>query len=316
MSSNERSLHSNNPLSSIAQAIINTAPFPKLRTAYLRAIAIVWRDEATNSDPLLQSQLMQASNGTLYDVDGTLEHSTSPSAGAVPVTVLQLLAGDLSGQASTRTSTGDPAKVLNYPFPAQLAFDFRDGRRPIWNTNLSYRPDQSPWSPGFWSPPPGAPTSAVDSFTVYLPQPPTDAVDKAWMLAQYSEHFPSILGKPMDETQAPPSFAEFGVILSNVLALVWDNEPAAKALVSGSNAKDALTTWLEVEYLWKHFELILKWHDPEESIDSAAPQYWKEFPATVITLGFPAFPAGEDAKPSVALAAYNATGGEYPFSCI
>jgi ribosomally synthesized peptide (two-chain TOMM family) len=232
----------------------NEAPFPKLRTAYLRAIARAWIDKA------YQDKLVAASEE--------------------PRGVLPMLESDFN---------------FKFPFDVRLAIDVK--HRPIW----APRGSANGWF-GF-----------ADEFEVSLPGVPENAKDGATVLAHYCAEFPSLLGQGWDDAEAPPDFADFGVITSRVVALSWADKKFAHALFDNADASPLIEEAMDYIIPW-HFKLKFNLvSGPTAATDKYLKTYWKNFPRSKITVHLPK-PPEIDSQP-IALAAYNDTGGQYPFTC-
>lgn len=230
------------------------APFPQLRTAYLRAIARAWRDDAY--------------------FRRLLEASKVESRGALPML----------------------ERDFHFRFPFDVRFAIDDQHRP------RYRPVASGGWFGF-----------ADRFDVFLPAPPTDPADAAAVLARYCAEFPSLLGKATDAdpfVAAPPDFAEFGVITSRLVALVWSDASVASAIYEADDGRAIVQDALDCVIPWN---FTIKFAQaPGNSADTD--EYWRTFPRSGITVHLPERPPELGLEP-IALAAYNDTGGQYPFTC-
>lgn len=261
----------------------NVAPFPQLRAAYLRAIARAWRD------PEYLQRLVNASN-------------------TLPLGALPLLELDFNFQ---------------FPFEIKFAISDQQGRRPVW----------TPVGTRGWF-------GIADRFDVYLPDKPASADEQAAVLARYCAEFPSLLGasrrrfecedsgghqrkkiKPVvarsrddehlihPEVEAPTDFAEFGVITARLIALAWSDPVFAERLFTTPDARQLVQNAMDYMVPW-NFQL--KFHRVEgPSCDSD--DYWLEFPCSAITVFMPMTPDAD--VEAIALAAYNDTGAQYPFTC-
>jgi ribosomally synthesized peptide (two-chain TOMM family) len=227
------------------------APFPKLRSAYLRAIARAWRDEK-----YLQ-ELVDASNR--------------------PRGALDVLECD-----------------FKFNFPFNVKFCISGTHRPQWQMGGS-------WG---W-------TGFADEFNLTLPGHPARAEDRAAVLARYCAEFPTLLGATTSDAEAAPpaNFAEFGVLTSRIIARTWTDDDFAKALYSKDDSRSFIQDSMTCVIPW-HFNLRLSLAPGESSVSE---DYWTSFPRSVITVHLPMQPA-LDVEP-VALAAYNAGGAMYPFTC-
>lgn len=229
----------------------NSAPFPRLRTAYLRAVARAWHDPAY------------------------LELLLRESAG--PRGVLPLL-----------------EKEYGFVFPFNVRLILSTDRQPIWGPNYT-----TGWY-GFG-----------DEFKLYLPAPPRRLEDRAAVAMQYYAEFPSLLGAATDPISvAPADFAAFGSITVRVLALAWESELFRKSLYSNDDSRTQIQNAMDYMVPW-NFSLVMREAPGESSTD---PAYWRSFPRSEITLHIPLRPETL-AVEAAALAAYNDTGSQYPFSC-
>ncbi len=253
------------------------APFPQLRAAYLRAIARSWQD------PTYEKKLLEAA--------------------ARPRGALDLLEED-----------------FGFRFPFAVRFEVDVQKRPIWK----------PLTSRGW-------VGYEDEFTVYLPQRPREVADRAAMLARYLQEFPTLLGNPMAnpsaaagaatdveaatgllgaDAEVPSSFAEFGVITGRLLALAWTDPAFAERLFDGSDARGLIQDVMDYMVPW-NFQLRFRLVNEPVSGDE---DYWKRFPRNRIRVHLPKPPqahgelADVELQP-IALAAYNDTGDQYPFTC-
>ncbi|MCU0682734.1 MAG: BMA_0021/BMA_0022 family TOMM bacteriocin [Polyangiaceae bacterium] len=230
------------------------APFPQLRSAYLRAIARAWRDE------------------TYFRK--LLETSRTDDRGALPML----------------------ERDFNFTFPFDVKFAINDVLRPVWR----------PIGSGGWF-------GFADRFDIALPARPRDPADGAAVLARYCAEFPSLLGKATKAdpySTAPPDFAEFGVITSRLIALTWYEPAFAAALFAAPDGRALVQDALDFVVSWN---FTIKFTPaPGESSDTDG--YWCAFPRSAITVHLPENPGRVEVEP-VALAAYNDTGGQYPFTC-
>lgn len=256
------------------------APFPQLRAAYLRAIARSWQD------PAYEKKLVDA-------VD-------------LPRGALDLLEQD-----------------FGFHFPFAVRFDIDVQKRPRWE----------PTTTRGW-------VGYEDEFTIHLPQSPAKVADRAAILARYLQEFPTLLGNPTRNSGAgagdaggpsevnaasglscagaevPSSFAEFGVITGRVLALAWTDEAFAERLFDASDARVLIQDVLDYMVPW-NFQLRFRLVEEPARDDDA---YWKNFPRNRILVHLPKLPhtpcdVDDVALQPIALAAYNDTGDQYPFTC-
>lgn len=240
----------------------NAAPFPRLRTGYLRAIARAWHD------PDFEKRL--------------IEESKRGERGAL----------DFLEQ------------TYNFHFPFNIKFCISLMKRPRW------RPEGTPGWIGF-----------ADEFEVFLPPLPEDPKIRAAVLARYCQEFPSLLGAPLqDGIQAPPDFGAFGVVTSKLLALAWHNGDFRKALYAAHDARSLVQGTMDVLVDWN---FLLKFKEaPGPSSDDD--DYWRDFPRSKIIVHLPERPEQRQPMPDetfdtvepIALASYNGSGSQYPFTCI
>lgn len=250
----------------------DTAPFPMLRSAYLRAVARAWRDKGYMGRLLLAKK-------------------SHPQRGA-----LALLEEDYH---------------FKFPFNIRMLIDVKN--RPVFRPN-----DVCGWF-GY-----------ADEFRLGLPDKPTRKEMEASVLARYYQEFPSLLGKGdlsglypelgkaalgIEDLNigipVPDSFSTFGLVMGQLIALTWRDRKFQKQLLDPAiedartlveDATDCIVPW----NFNLRFELA-----PGKSSDSD--EYWETFPRTTITLNLPQEPDPD--VQAVALAAYNSTGGQYPFTC-
>ncbi len=113
------------------------------------------------------------------------------------------------------------------------------------------------------------------------------------------------------------SFMEFEVVLIAALAKAWDNPSFANLLeMHDATVLPAIrgytTPWrlvIEVEN-----DSEARWRPPQYSGKELIPSGWENLKAAELTLNLPSRPREVRDHP-VALAAYNSTGAEYPFTC-
>jgi ribosomally synthesized peptide (two-chain TOMM family) len=119
--------------------------------------------------------------------------------------------------------------------------------------------------------------------------------------------------------QAPPEggfvpgtegFFDFGVVLLSVMAKAWENEQFAKLLVEDPTA--GLNTVRGYKPPW-HLGIEFRFDEGAHWIEGAETPWHLPTPH-VLRLQMPAAPPAEHDW-AVALAAYNSTGAEYPFTC-
>lgn len=235
----------------------HAAPFPRLRTAYLRATARAWRE------PDYEKRLFEVSRDN--------------PRGALPML----------------------EEEYNFRFPFLVKFAIEGGeRRPV------YRPiGTSSWF-GFG-----------DEFKIPLPEQPEDPADQATALALYCQNFPSLLGAATDGvSEAPPDFAEFGVITARLLALAWKDEAFKRRLFAAEDARDLVQGAMNYIVQWnfrlKFYETGIRARPMPEGRKEA----FEKLPYSTIVVYLPRRPEQSDIE-AVALAAYNDTGSQYPFTC-
>ena len=181
--------------------------------------------------------------------------------------------------------------MYNFKFPFDIEFCMCiNPYGPSWNPN----------APSQW-------LGLQDKFTVWLPDKPESIQDHAEILAHYLQEFPSMLGSA--SVSAPPDFAAFGVITGRLIALAWTNSVFFDSLVNPESADTVAVIQISMDY-------IFPWNSRMEfkrrpQMDSSN---WRSFPRTRVTLYIPRAPQEAEVHP-VALAAYNGTGDQYPFSC-
>lgn len=211
----------------------------------------------------------------------------------------------------TARSEDSPRGVLpfleqryNFRFPFDVSFKISDKRRPI------YRPVGTTGWFGFG-----------DEFQVYLPGPPQDLKrEGAAVLARYCAEFPSLLGAGIGSgVEAPTDFANFGIVTCRVLAMTWHDPTFSAALFQAADARQLIQDSMNWIVPWNFF---IKFQQVEGS-SSDSNQYWQNFPRSIITVHMPQPPNAESIRcgevegsvEPVALAAYNGTGAQYPFTC-
>lgn len=272
--------------------------------------------------------------------------ATVSTSNALPV-----LAGVLSGAS---TGTDDPRTILDFPYPVRLLFDIENGtltngkNNPVWTPYLPTI--QTLWSQnGSW----GWNPNNGDDIKVYLPAPPKSEDNYPEALAIYAYYFPSILGMPPSSiplnspfqitpinpflllpstiqmfippsVQAPAVFGEVQLFIIEALARAWTDSTFHDSLYNKTYID--VRPWFEkemnCEIPWV-FQVTFteygaveddKFVMPDSAATNPLDTFWTNYPPTEFTLGFPTMPSAGD--PSIALSVYNATGGEYPFTCI
>ncbi len=236
----------------------NAAPFPRLRTAYMRAIARAWHD------PAYEALLVQ-------------ESETNPR-GALP-----MLEQD-----------------YGFTFPFNVKFAISLNNRPI------YQPIGTTGWYGF-----------LDEFRIPLPAKPTDPAHQAASLALYCQQFPSLLGAATDDvSEAPPDFAAFGVITSRLVALAWNDSFFHEQLFNRPDARELVQEAMNYIVQWNFH---LKFWEYEVPSSPTVDFFAGSFPRSTIIVHLPQRPAALPPQgmgvEAIALAAYNDTGSQYPFTC-
>lgn len=112
------------------------------------------------------------------------------------------------------------------------------------------------------------------------------------------------------------SFLDFEVVLNSIMARAWENENFADMIVTKEHVGKAMDLIRGYKSPWKLHLMIrddvhATWHDGGGDPRRSA---WKDTTPHELTLNLPAAPkVGRDQ--TIALAAYNATGAEFPFTC-
>lgn len=188
-------------------------------------------------------------------------------------------------------------------FPFDVAFKISDKKRPL------YRPIGTTGWFGFG-----------DEFELYLPGLPQNPEQGAAVLARYCTEFPSLLGKGMiPGIAAPTDFANFGIITCRILALAWHNKHFHTALYRAHDARQLIEDTMNFIVPWNFSIKFYEAPGPSSDTD----EYWARFPHSIITVHMPKKPDPESTHANevdltvepVALAAYNGTGSQYPFTC-
>lgn len=158
-----------------------------------------------------------------------------------------------------------------------------------------------------------------DAFTLYLPVEDKPPENPAELLARYYQERPCLLGRTTSNTvgdNVPSSFAEFGAMTLRALALTWENKEFRARLFARDEAgnaadvKQVFQDYLDYQVPWNFSLHFQRCEYPQN--DAA----WAAFPLNEITLVLPQKPASNDCVvEAVALAAYNGTGPQYPFTC-
>lgn len=112
-------------------------------------------------------------------------------------------------------------------------------------------------------------------------------------------------------TPSSGSFADFEVVLVSALAKAWNNDAFAELIQSDSDLQIALQTIRGYTPPWR---LILKILDDKTATWNSKTMTWTNLTPHVLALNLPDAPTAVSEQP-IALAAYNSTGAEYPFTC-
>ena len=162
----------------------------------------------------------------------------------------------------------------------------------------------------------------ADEFKVALPGRPAER-DEAELLAEYMQVFPSLLG-PGHHAEAPDDFASFGLVTGRLIALAWHDPAFHGALFSVDDARNLVQDAMDVVIPW-NFRLKFTEHKVRtrpSSPGSGGGQPlalstksfdFSDFPFSEISVNMPEPP--DDTQRAIALAAYNDTGRQYPFTC-
>ncbi|WP_437998961.1 BMA_0021/BMA_0022 family TOMM bacteriocin [Sorangium sp. So ce185] len=273
----------------------------EFRTTYLRAIAKAW------ADPAFEDKLTKDPTGTLRDYFGFDWGSWQKAC------ILHIVSAGRSAQRGDIAGDGLP--------PGRFEWI---GDEWVWSKNL------------------------LDTLTMYLPltAPSTGAAERAMALADYYSQRASLFDddwgaeygpggkKPVLITPAlgPQSgtpiggfvpsdqgFEAFKVVLLAAIAKAWASEDFKQMLLIDCAA--ALRTIRGYRLPWNMNICVMnddgaQWIKPDASSDppSKGQSYWTFSRPHALTLYLPTAPSDENAEP-VALAVYNATGAEYPFTC-
>ncbi len=150
----------------------------------------------------------------------------------------------------------------------------------------------------------------TDRMLVTLPPKPTDRSEGAW-LAAYCAEYPSPLGRcSTSGLDAPDDFVWFGTVIGRLIALTWKREDVEQALTTQyqDDARGYVQNILGIMIPWNfkvQFKVEKDWHPGSHT------PYMTE-----IRLNFPQKPpADECGEEAFALATYNGSGGQYPFTC-
>jgi ribosomally synthesized peptide (two-chain TOMM family) len=161
----------------------------------------------------------------------------------------------------------------------------------------------------------------ADEFEVVLPRKPVDENDQTELLAEYMQRFPSMLGRGDRDAEAPDDFAWFGLITGRLIALAWADDRFHQMLFAAQDARDLVQNAMDVVIPW-NFRLRfsereapqLHAHELDRHGFLSAQRFdLDKLSPTVIRLNMPEVP--DSAQRAIALAAYNDTGKQYPFTC-
>lgn len=205
-------------------------------------------------------------------------------------------------------SSSGPRGVLPYLEERfQFAFPFPQVKLAICN---EHQPRWEPVGTRGWF---GFP----DGFEVAVPKKPREEADEAELLAEYMQAFPSMLGRGLGGAEAPDDFAAFGLITGRLITLAWTSESFRRSLFSADDARALVQDAMDVIIPW-NFRLKLREYEcaklsPQDAGSHGFSFDVQRLPATLIRLNMPAMP--DIKQRAIALAAYNDTGGQYPFTC-
>jgi hypothetical protein len=175
----------------------------------------------------------------------------------------------------------------------------------------------------------------ADEFEISLPAKPREPEYEAELLAEYMQVFPTMLGRGMIGIEAPDEFASFGLTTGRVFALTWSDQKFHDALFAADDARQLVQDAMDVVVPW-NFKVKFREHAVATApphLENAQPPAPSEgplglvldgflstlhfdvekLPFTMIRLNMPEQPEG--AQRAIALAAYNDTGDQYPFTC-
>jgi hypothetical protein len=274
--------------------LYSDAPFSDLRYAYLSAIAKAWNSEE------FFGQLVAAGCSGLSFLEEEFE--------------------------------------FRFPWDIEFVMEAKKGFRPEWDPESGFL-----WRSGNHASP--------DEYVVPLPRLQEDFPGECLgpALAAYCRQFPTMLGKPGKPVQpvqpvqpvviyrplaeAPADFAAFGITTARVIAAVWRDPKMAQMLEDayldeedgGIRTVQYVENWTERPFPW-NFRLRFRSYSVETPVpkDLSDIPKWAEAtvqdqPKTRIRLNSPCNPLRDNAEDyliqPVALAAYNATGDAYPFTC-
>jgi ribosomally synthesized peptide (two-chain TOMM family) len=162
----------------------------------------------------------------------------------------------------------------------------------------------------------------ADEFKVALPGKPSEK-DEGELLAEYMQEFPSLLG-PGILAEAPDDFASFGLVTGRLIALAWNDPTFRAALFSAEDARNLVQDAMDVVIPW-NFRLKFTEHKVRNRTAPHGPGGdqprllstesfdFSDFPFSEICINMPESP--DSRQRAIALAAYNDTGTQYPFTC-
>lgn len=214
-------------------------------------------------------------------------------------------------RASKQERTGALAvleKDFNFKFPFEVKFAIDDVHPPRWD----------PVRTRGW-------IGYADDFLIHLPKPPEQPEQRASALARYYQEFPTLLGRARGDqraAEAPDEFGEFGGITLRALALAWNSDTFAAELYKTHDARALVQDYFDYIVPW-NFKLRFREHttgsDDHWTSDERSDAYWAKFPLSEITVHLPRRPDSPGPNDvqiePIALAAYNDTGPQYPFTC-
>ncbi|WP_437576229.1 BMA_0021/BMA_0022 family TOMM bacteriocin [Sorangium sp. So ce887] len=284
---------------------MSTNKLMEFRVTYLRAIAKAW------AEPDFENKLLNNPTRTLLDYFG-FDWGMWENACTLQIVSTGRSPGRFDRRGNTASTELPP-----------MRFEWI-GDEWVWSKNL------------------------LDSMTMYLPltAPSTEATEQAMALADYYRQRASLfsddwgteygpIGKkpvaiaPAVGTQSnspvggfvptDQGFEAFKVVLLAAIAKAWASEDFKQMLLIDSAA--AMQTIRGYKLPWNMNICIMNddgasWTKPDASSDppSQGQSYWTFSRPHTLTLYLPTAPSDENAEP-VALAVYNATGAEYPFTC-
>lgn len=190
-----------------------------------------------------------------------------------------------------------------------------------------------------------------DFFIIHLPTKPhkQSSKEKAIRLAEYYHKFPTFLGvsdnvesskryDPCNDNSggklgqgvqtdlgvSPGPFLEFGGVILRALALAWQREGFFEEITKETmiDATPVLSKYFSYNNPWnfnirfiESDAITLSNDKSDDSDNSINIKTWENPPQNIILLHYPRDPNIETDHYPVALASYNETGPEYPFTC-